>query len=90
MKTEVTQAQIDSYQKNGFVLIEELLTPQELETWRDAVDEAVESRGKQRILGRMDNSSDDDYYNNVFVQRVNLWQDNDKMRNLMIEPAWAS
>jgi phytanoyl-CoA hydroxylase len=85
MKTEVTQAQIDSYQQNGFVLIEDLLTPQELETWRAAVDEAVEGRGKQRILGRTETTPDDNYYNNVFTQRVNLWQDNDKMRQLMID-----
>jgi len=85
MKTEVTQAQIDSYQQNGFVLVEELLTPQELEMWRDAVDEAVANRGKQRILGVTEKSSDDDYYNNVFTQRVNLWQDNEGMRKLMID-----
>jgi len=85
MKTEVTQEQIDSYQKNGFVVIDEFLTPQELEMWREAVDEAVNNRGQQRILGRTEALSEDDYYTNVFVQRVNLWQDNEKVRKLMID-----
>lgn len=85
MRTEVTQAEIDSYQENGFVVIEDFLTAPELETWREAVDEAVEHRGKQRILGRTETLKDDDYYTNVFVQRVNLWQDNDGMRKLMLD-----
>jgi ectoine hydroxylase-related dioxygenase (phytanoyl-CoA dioxygenase family) len=85
MRTEVTQAEIDFYQENGFVVIEDFLTAQELETWREAVDEAIEHRGKQRILGRAETLKDDDYYTNVFVQRVNLWQDNEKMRKLMLD-----
>jgi ectoine hydroxylase-related dioxygenase (phytanoyl-CoA dioxygenase family) len=56
-----------------------------LEQWREAVDEAVEARGKQRILGRQEVIKDDDYYTNVFVQRVNLWQDNEKMRQVMLD-----
>src|SRR5690349_13710256 len=85
MRSEVTQAEIDSYQENGFVVINDFLTPQELEGWRDAVDEAIENRGKQRILGSMETIKGDDYYTNVFVQRVNLWQDNEAMRKLMID-----
>ena len=38
MKTEVTQEQIRSYQENGFLIIDDFLTADELETWRDAVD----------------------------------------------------
>ena len=49
MRTEVTQAEIDFYQENGFVVIDDFLTAPELETWREAVDDAIEQRGKQRI-----------------------------------------
>ncbi len=72
MRTEVTQAETDFYQQNGFVVLDDFVTAPELETWREAVDDAIENRGKQRILGRSENTSEDDYYNNVFVQRVNL------------------
>lgn len=86
MKTEVTGAQIEAYRENGFVVIDNFLTTNELETWRDAVDEAVTGRGRERIPGFVDKMDDDAYYNNVFIQRVNLWQSNAKMRKLMLDP----
>lgn len=86
MRTEVTQVEIDSYQENGFVVIEDFLTAEELEVWRKAVDDAIENRGRQRILGKEERIKDDDYYDNVFVQRVNLWQDNEQIRKLMLDP----
>jgi ectoine hydroxylase-related dioxygenase (phytanoyl-CoA dioxygenase family) len=86
MNTELTQAQIDFYRENGFVVLDEFLTPDELETWCEAVDEAVANRGKQRILGRQETRPDDDYYENVFTQRVNLWQDNETIRKLILDP----
>jgi len=84
MKTEITQEQIAFYQQNGYVVIEDLLSPEELEIWRDSVADAVNARGQQRILGQMGKANE--YYENVFVQRVNLWQDNEKMRKLMLDP----
>lgn len=84
MKTEVTQEQIDFYRENGFVVTEDFLSPEELESWREAVADAVAARGQQRILGQMGKTNE--YYENVFVQRVNLWQDNEKMRKLMLDP----
>jgi len=85
MRDYVTQNEIDHYQENGFVVLEEFLTPDELEIWRDAVDEAVEQRGQQRILHKDEEIDDEAYYNNVFIQRVNLWQSNEKIRDLMID-----
>ena len=85
MNTRLSQTQINTYRENGFVVIDKFLTSAELETWRAAVDEAVAERGRERIPGHVDKSKDDDYYNNVFVQRVNLWQTNAKMRKLMLD-----
>jgi len=85
MKTRLSSKQIESYRENGFVVIKDFLTPEELATWRDAVDDAVKHRGRQRILKIEEKIDDDSYYNNVFVQRVNLWQDNEKMRHLMLD-----
>lgn len=87
MNTDLTQEQLDSYQENGFIVLHDFLTPDELETWRDAVDEAVSDRGKRRIPNRPDADvkDDEDYYTNVFVQRVNLWQSSATMRELMID-----
>ena len=89
MKTEVTQEQVQSYQENGFLIIDDFLTPDELESWRTAVDEAVLGRGKTKLAGRADDErwqAGDSYYDNVFVQRINLWQDSDAVRKLMLDP----
>lgn len=84
MKTDLTPNQIASYQENGFIVIEDFLTPAELEDWRNCVDEAVRQREDRKLAdGRM--RSGDSYYDNVFIQRINLWQDHDGMRRLMLD-----
>ncbi|MCB9149733.1 MAG: phytanoyl-CoA dioxygenase family protein [Caldilineaceae bacterium] len=87
MQHELSQDQINFYQENGFIVIHDFLTSDELETWRAAVDEAVSERGQRRIPNRPDADikDEDAYYNRVFVQRVNLWQSNAKMRELMLD-----
>lgn len=86
MNSELSPEQIDFYQENGYIVIEDFLTPAELETWRAAVAQAVADRGKVRVPNRADMAiPEDDYYNYVFVQRVNLWQDNEEMRALMLD-----
>jgi len=85
MNTQLTQEQIDFYRANGFVILHDFLTPDELETWRDGVDSAVKGRGKQRILNQDTVIDEESYYNKVFVQRVNLWQDNEQIRKLIVD-----
>ena len=87
MNTDLTQDQIDSYQQNGFVVLHDFLTPKELETWRQAVDAAVRRRGKQRMFNQEeDEDREESYYDYVFVQRVNLWQDSLDVRRLILDP----
>ena len=87
MNTHLTQAQIDSYRENGFTVIHDFLTPDELESWRQAVDGAVRQRGKQRMLHQeVDEDREETYDDYVFVQRVNLWQDNVDVRRLILDP----
>ena len=86
MNTHLTQQQIDSYQENGFIAIHDFLTPEELETWREAVDGAVRKRGKQKMLQREEEEREENYYDYVFVQRINLWQDNEAVRRLILDP----
>ncbi len=84
MNTTITEAQIEHYQDNGFVVIDNFLTDDELETWRTYVDEAVNQRADRKLAdGTMRDG--DAYYDKVFVQRINLWQDHDGMRNLMFD-----
>ena len=63
MNTDLTQEQIDSYRQNGFVVLHDFLTPDELETWRQAVDGAVRQRGKQKMYNKeVDEDREESYY----------------------------
>lgn len=89
MNTDLTQSQIEHYREQGFVVIDDFLTQDELETWREAVDEAVAQRGRLKLVrqeGEKERLEGDTYYDKVFIQRINLWQDNEKMRKLMLDP----
>ena len=86
MNTTVTQEQIDFYRANGFIVLHDFLTPEELETWREAVDGAVRRRGERRQLHHKDNKYKGTYYDYIFVQRVNLWMDSPEVRRLILDP----
>src|SRR5678810_729752 len=92
MKHELTGEQIQSYQRNGFLVIEDFLSPGELEHWRKAVTEAVKERGGKKIpgkeikIGEADGINEDaDYFGKVFDQLLNLWQTNDDVREIMLD-----
>ncbi|MCY3781443.1 MAG: phytanoyl-CoA dioxygenase family protein [Chloroflexi bacterium] len=80
----VTNEQIQFYQDNGFVIIDDFLDADDLQIWRTYVDEAVANRGKRKLA---DGSSmeEDNYYAQVFTQRINLWNDHEGMRRLMLD-----
>ena len=86
MNTNVTQEQIDFYRENGFIVLHDFLTPEELETWREAVDGAVRRRGERRQLHHKDNKYKGTYYDYIFVQRINLWMDSPEVRRLILDP----
>ncbi len=84
MNHTVNDEQIQFYQDNGFVVIDDFLDTNELETWRDNVGEAVASRGNRKLAdGSM--MEEDNYYARVFAQRINLWNDHEGMRRLMLD-----
>ncbi|MDF3077717.1 MAG: phytanoyl-CoA dioxygenase family protein [Sphingobacteriaceae bacterium] len=92
MNSELSREQIAFYAENGYVVIEDFLSTDELETWREAVTEAVEQRNGLKMPGKDIKISEDDginkdadYFNNVFDQLLNLWQTNDKIKNIMLD-----
>lgn len=91
MKTDLTQEQIDFYQENGYIIIEDFLKPEELAIWRRHVDDAVAQRDGRVTAGgprSADRVKDEEsrHYDKVFVQRMNLWTDHAGMRELMFDP----
>lgn len=90
MRTEITSEQRERYTRDGFIVIEDFLDATELATWRVALDGALERRGNARFgsstidPGSSDADEDDEaFYDNVFDQRVNLWQTDAVLRTLL-------
>jgi phytanoyl-CoA hydroxylase len=90
MKHQLSAEQINNYQNDGFVIIEDFLSADELAFWREALDEAVAKRkgnkmpDRKEVYGKGDDA-DKSYYDNVFDQLLNLWQDNEKMHKIMLD-----
>lgn len=90
MNNNLSANEIAQYHRDGFLVIENFLSPDELNNWRAALEEALTNRngnkmpGRKEVYGKGDNS-DKEYFDNVFDQLINLWQDNDKMRNIMFD-----
>lgn len=92
MNDELSSAQIQLYQDDGFLVIEDFLSAAELETWRKAVDQAVAARAGIKIPGKTIRIGDDDginedssYYAKVFDQLLNLWQTSEAVKELMLD-----
>ncbi len=90
MNHTISQEQINFYQENGYIVIEDFLSADELAQWRSAVTEAVEKRagnklpGQAKVYGEGDDK-DKDYFDNVFDQLLNLWIDNTGVSKLMLD-----
>lgn len=90
MRNELSAEQIKKYQENGFLVIENFLAEDELETWRNAVTEAVEKRHGNKLPDRASvygegDDEEKEYYDQVFDQLINLWKDNDKIKELILD-----
>ena len=79
MKDQLTDEQIQQYRSDGFVMIEDFLSPSELDHWRKSVTIAVEERagikipGKNIKTGEADGINEDsDYYAKVFDEVLNV------------------
>lgn len=92
MKFNLSQDQIDFYQQNGYLVIDDFLNVQELEHWRASVTEALQERNGQKMPGKTVQVGEDDginkdadYFSKVFDQLLNLWQTNHKVKELMLD-----
>lgn len=86
MNAELTSEQIGSYQENGYIVLENFLTCDELAQWRWATDESVAQR-LAAVNPELTNQSDPDaYYAQVFTQCLKLADTHSGMRELMWDP----
>lgn len=92
MNWKLTEEQVENFQKNGFLVIEDFLSHEELEHWRSTVMNAVKNRAGQKMPGKdlktgeADGINEDaDYFGKVFDQLLNLWQTDDGVKDLMLD-----
>ena len=89
MKTDVTNDQVTHYQEQGWLIVEDFLTPAEVQTVNDAIDVCIEQMGDEMFTGKMAGKTKhrtDTFYQKTFFQKVNLWKISDVIRNLFINP----
>jgi ectoine hydroxylase-related dioxygenase (phytanoyl-CoA dioxygenase family) len=83
VNTTLTAGQITAYRDNGFLLLPDFLSADELTEWRDAIESAMEARG-DAVLPRPDDpllgAS-----RTVLYQRINLWMDHPQVRTLILD-----
>ena len=84
MRDTLTPAEVAAYREEGHVSVPDFLSPSELKAWREAVDGAVRQRGDKKTPDK-DWKAGEDYYDSVFIQRLNLWQDDLAVRALMLD-----
>lgn len=88
MRTDLTPEQVARYRADGFLVVEGFLDAAELDTWRRVFDAAVARRKGSRFADPTVGGDDDDdaeFYDRVFDQRVNLWQTDEAMRELILD-----
>jgi len=73
---------VEDFRRDGFVVVPDLLTPDELTRYGTAVDAAVARRSAHDRRGLADKSR----YEQSFVQCQNLWEDSPDVRPLTFHP----
>jgi ectoine hydroxylase-related dioxygenase (phytanoyl-CoA dioxygenase family) len=81
----VTRQQIDFYRENGFVQIDHVLRPDELEELRVYLDEVMNHTGTLSIQ----TDKKEGAYFRVLNQRVNTWRDHGGMGKFILSPRFA-
>lgn len=93
MNADITPQQVDFYRRNGFVVVDDFLDGSEVEHWRSTVDRAIADRHGRKFadrdvkIGEDDGINPDaDYYSKVFDQLLNLWQTDEHVAELILDP----
>jgi hypothetical protein len=89
MRDRPTGEEVSFYTENGFVVLPEVLTSAECATWLEVADGAARRRVTRTPLEgtRYDTffHAEDEYYNSVFTQRINLWMTDPAVKDLVLD-----
>ena len=94
MKTALTSQQVELYQREGWLILEDFLTSDELQEMCFAVSETVTQMRSNRIAdgGKSNKALFQEvkpFNQRVFLQRVNLWKINDAVKRHFLNPELA-
>jgi ectoine hydroxylase-related dioxygenase (phytanoyl-CoA dioxygenase family) len=78
----VTDDQLEQFKRDGFIMIPDLLTPEEVERFGTAVTEGVKWRTKDHTVPLEERSN----YQKSFLQCMNLWEDRPDVAPLTFHP----
>ncbi len=86
MNTDLTQEQIDAYQRDGALIYRNLLDQSEVDELLRAISDALKAMGNDKLAGRKDfgEAGGESYYDNVFIQRINLWKVNEHVKSIFL------
>ena len=90
MKSSLLASQIHNYRENGYLYYPNLLSNDEVKELKNAVLNAInklaQTQPKSRIAGEGAELVDkeDEYYDRVFLQRINLWKTNQTVKKYML------
>lgn len=82
---QLSEEQISYYRENGFVQVDNVLSPEELEELRESLEEAMSEDGTNSI--RTDRAGG--AYYKVLNQKVNVWRDHGGMAKFTLSPRFA-
>ncbi len=92
MNHNLSQEQITSYRKNGFLIVNDFLDSEEVKHWKKTIDKAVADRKGTKFphsevkSGEDDGINDNaDYFGKVFTQIINLWMTDANVKELILD-----
>lgn len=92
MNFHLSEEKISYYRENGFVVIEDFLSVDELESWRKTLSGALDKRQARKFPHSNTKTGEDDginananYFGKVFDQIINLWMTDDNMKDLILD-----
>lgn len=82
-KYNLTDEKVAEFQQNGFVKLEKVFDAEEIAALRDLTDEVIQPDIDQR------NQAGAEGYSAVFLQKVNMWQNDERFKMYTLSPRLA-
>jgi ectoine hydroxylase-related dioxygenase (phytanoyl-CoA dioxygenase family) len=84
-KFDITQEATDAYQQNGYALVKNLATADEIAHYRPLILDAV-----KKLNPEVRKMEDRDTYGKAFLQTMNLWEEDEQVKEFTLAKKFAS